>query len=41
MDTYAKINNTQEISQKTGYLLSNIYVGIGEIMQTGYHVDDV
>ena len=39
-DTYATINNTWEISQKTSYLLSNVYVGIGEIAGTGYHVDD-
>ena len=30
-----------EISCKTGYLLSNVYVGIGEIAGMGYHVDDV
>ena len=40
-DTYATINNMQEISQNTGYLLSNIYTGIGEITGMGYHVDDV
>ena len=40
MDAYATINNTQEISQKTSYLLSNVYAGIGEIVGTGYHVDD-
>ena len=31
----------QEISQNTGYLLGNDYTGIGEIMGTGYHVDDM
>ena len=31
----------QEISQNTGYLISNVYMGIGEIMGTGYCVDDV
>ena len=40
MDTYATINDMQEISQKTSYLLSNIYAGIGEITGTGYCVDD-
>ena len=40
MDTYATINDMQEISWKTGYLLGNIYAGIGEIAGTGYHVDD-
>ena len=39
-DAYATINNTWEISWKTGYLLGNIYMGIGEIVGTGYHVDD-
>ena len=41
MDAYATINNMQEISQNTSYLLGNIYTGIGEIMGTGYHVDDM
>ena len=40
-DAYATINDTWEISQNTGYLLSNIYVGIGEITGTGYCVDDM
>ena len=40
-DAYATINNMQEISWNTGYLLSNIYVGIGEFMGMGYHVNDV
>ena len=30
-----------EISWNTGYLLGNIYVGIGEIAGMGYHVNDV
>ena len=41
MDAYATINDTQEISQNTGYLLGNVHMGIGEITVTGYHVDDV
>ena len=41
MDTYGTINDTQEISQKTGYLLGNIYAGIWEFAGMGYHVDDV
>ena len=41
MDTYAAINDSQEISWNTGYLLCNIYAGIGEITGTEYHVDDV
>ena len=41
MDTYATINDTWEISWKTGYLLRNVHMGIGEIAGTGYHVDDV
>ena len=40
-DTYTTINNMQEISWKTGYLLRNVYMGIGEIAGMGYHVDDV
>ena len=40
-DVYATINDTWEISQKTGYLLSNVYTGIQEFMGMGYHVDDV
>ena len=30
-----------EISQNTGDLLSNVYVGIGEFTGMGYHVDDM
>ena len=41
MDAFATINDTWEKSQSTGYLLGKIYVGIGEIVGTGYHVDDV
>ena len=41
MDTYATINDMQEISWNTGYLLSNVYVGIGEFMGMGYCVDDM
>ena len=41
MDAYATINDTWEISQKTGYLLGNLYMGIGKIVGTGYHVDDM
>ena len=41
MDTYATINDTQEISQKTGYLLSNVYAGIREFEGMGYCVDDM
>ena len=40
-DTYATINNMWEISWKTSYLLGNGYMGIGEFMGMGYHVDDV
>ena len=40
-DTYATINDTQEISWKTGYLLGNIYAGIWEFVGMGYHVDDM
>ena len=40
MDAYATINNTQEISWKTGYLLGNVYVGIGEITGMGYCVNN-
>ena len=39
--TYTTINDMWEISQNTGYLLSNVYAGIGEIMGMGYHVDNV
>ena len=41
MEAYTTINNMQEISQKTGYLLSIIDVGIREFAGTGYCVDDV
>ena len=41
MDTYATINDMQEISQKTGYLLGNVDVGIREFAGTGYCVDDM
>ena len=41
MDIYATINNMWEILQKTGYLLSNAYAGIGEIMGMGNYVDDM
>ena len=39
MDAYATINDMQEISWKTSYLLGKVYTGIGEIMGMGYHVD--
>ena len=41
MDAYATINNMREISQSTGYLLSNVYMGIGEIAGMGYCVDNM
>ena len=41
MVAYATINDMQEISWKTSYLLRNVYVGIGEIMGTGNCVDDM
>ena len=41
MDTYATINGTREISQKTSYLLGNIDAGIREFAGMGYHVNDV
>ena len=41
MITYATINDMWEISWKTGYLLSNVYAGIEEIMGMGYCVDDM
>ena len=41
MDAYATINDMREISWKTGYLLGNVDMGIGEFMGTGYHVNDV
>ena len=40
-DAYTTINNMQETSRNTGYLLCNVYMGIGEITGTGYHVDDM
>ena len=40
-DAYTTINDMQEISWNTGYLLGNIYMGIGEILGMGYCVDDV
>ena len=40
-DAYETINDMQEISQKTGYLLGNVYMGIGEIVGMGYCVDNV
>ena len=40
-DAYATINNTQEISWETGYLLWNVDAGIRELEGTGYHVNDV
>ena len=41
MDAYATINDMQEISWNTGYLLGNIDMGIWEFTGMGYHVDDV
>ena len=41
METYTTTNNMQEISWNTSYLLSNIYMGMGETTGTGYHLDDV
>ena len=40
-DTYATINDTWEISWKTGYLLGNIDAEIWEFMGMGYHTNDV
>ena len=40
-DAYATINDTWEISQTPGYLLSNVDPGIWEFAGTGYHVNDV
>ena len=40
MNAYATINNTWEISQKTGYLLSNVDAGILELGM-GYRMDNV
>ena len=41
MDAYATINDTWEISQKTGDLLGNVDMGIQEFAGMGYHVDDM
>ena len=41
MDAYTTINDIQEISQKTGYLLSNVYAGIQEFVGTGFCVVDM
>ena len=41
MDVYATINDMQEISWKTGYLLGNIDMGIREFTRMGYHVNDM
>ena len=41
MDAYATINNTWEISWNTDSLLSNVYVGIGEIVGAVYCVNNV
>ena len=45
MDAYTTINDMWEISENTGYLLGNVYAGIGEIAGTGYcrqvTVDDI
>ena len=41
IDAYTTINDMQEISWKTGYLLRNVYAGIGGIMGMGYCLDDV
>ena len=40
-DAYATINDMWGISWNTGYLLRNVYAGIGEIVGTGYCVDDM
>ena len=40
-NAYATINDMWEISQKTGYLLGNIDVGIQEFVGTGYCVNDM
>ena len=40
-DAYATINNMQEISRNTSYLLGNVDAGIGEFMGMGYCVDNV
>ena len=40
-NAYATINDTQEISRKTGYLLGSVDMGIWEFAGMGYHVNDV
>ena len=40
MDAYTTINDTQELSWNTSYLLGNIYMGIGEFVGMGYCVDN-
>ena len=40
-DTYTTINDTQEISRETGYLLRNVDTGIWEFAGTGYCVNDM
>ena len=40
-DAYATINDMQEISQNTSYLLGNVHAGIGEFVGMQYHVDDM
>ena len=40
-DTYATINDMQEISWKTSYLLGNVYAGIQEFAGMGYCVDNM
>ena len=41
MDAYTTINDTQEISRKTSYLVGNVDMGIEEFTGTGYHVNDM
>ena len=41
MDAYATINDMQEISRNTSYLLSIVSMGIGEFTGMGYHVDNM
>ena len=41
MDAYATINNTWDISRKTGYLLGNVDMGIREFAGMGYRVNDM
>ena len=41
MDAHATINDTWEISHKTGYLLGNVHTGIWEFAGMRYHVDDM